>query len=161
MKHRMVLAAAGAALLLATVTGCTGTLDAGPRPSGDATTDFGFIDPNPAPATPLPTSMNAPALEGTTLWTGTGRPGTAMTGSFDAKGRAILVGLNCQGDGTVTVTLSEGSSYTMPCVAGQMTPYLNEDRTPHGAVTIKVSATGGILWSAAVAGIPLDVPTGS
>jgi len=122
MKHRLVLAA-GAALLLASATGCTGSFDAGPPPSGNATTDFAFIDPRPAPATPLPAGIDAPTLQGTMLWTGTGQPGTSVEGSFDAKGRAILVGLNCEGDGSVTVTLSEGSSYTMPCTAGQMTPY--------------------------------------
>jgi hypothetical protein len=159
MKHRLVLAA-GAALLLASVTGCTGSFDAGPAPSGGAI-DFGYVDPGPGPSTPLPASIDAPTLEGTTLWTGTGQPGASLEGSFDATGRAIFVGLNCQGDGVVTVTLSEGSSYTMPCVAGSMTPYGNEDQTAHGAVTIKISASGDVVWGAAVAAMALDVPTGS
>ncbi|MEE1835209.1 hypothetical protein [Streptomyces sp. SP17KL33] len=66
------------------------------------------------------------------------------------EGKALTVAVNCEGEGTIEVTLRPtGASFPMECLDGEVTSSNNEFTITgtERAGTISVAAAPGVLWS--------------
>lgn len=119
-----------------------------------------------------PSDISFPKLTGKTLATFASdsvpsSPDTTTNpgGSFEANGAGLQFHINCQGQGTVNVSIdaesAQGhiSSFNIECAAGHISSMTNQDFNAHGLTQVRIMAPDGVDWAMAVGTLdPSDAP---
>ncbi|MDJ0318140.1 hypothetical protein [Arthrobacter antibioticus] len=119
-----------------------------------------------------PSEISLPKLPGKTLATfaservlGSPEATTNSGGSFEANGAGLQFNINCQGRGTVDVSIDSDSgqghmsSFNIECVAGHLSSMTNQDFNAHGLTQVRIMAPDGVDWAMAVGTLdPSDAP---
>lgn len=106
---------------------------------------------------PLPTSLEPPQADGTTLGTWTSGPDANgdFTAALDAHGLGLFIALDCGGAGTVRVALSDGSASLWTCSANKVDHLGTFYGIALGKVDVTVSTMGRVIWGLTIASAPL------
>ena len=116
-----------------------------------------FPPPGEEPAAePLPTSLEPPPTTPgeTVLGTWTSENGDFQA-SLDAHGQGVSISLDCLGDGTVTVDLSDGGSTQFDCTSVSVERGGLGMDMPYDAFGVTVFTTGSVVWGLTIASTPV------
>jgi hypothetical protein len=127
---------AGLAVLAAILTPhSTGT-------AGPSTTPGGIV----VPAAVLPEAPPVPGLVLATL----SSVGPSTSGRLDGHGRTVLLASLCDGDGTVSIHVSDGSTTVLACGDGIPALVMVPTAKPLGRFTVTTSSQGHPHWTLTV-----------
>ncbi|MFI2214910.1 hypothetical protein [Streptomyces sp. NPDC020141] len=161
-----------AALGLLAVTALPLSLGCSPGGSDESKTTVSEKPSRPAPSAPAPTpstrpsALPAPKLDPTAVVAarqGETRGGRTFEFDKGRKGHALVVAVDCQGKGTLEVTVKPiGSEFPLECVDAEVSSTYNQIDIPgvetHG--TISVQTTSTVRWSMTIGRETAAIPEG-
>jgi hypothetical protein len=80
--------------------------------------------------------------------------GSRFTARLDGRGERVVLSGLCNGVGSLTVRLSDGTVLPVECVTGEPVLASRRTRGPLHAFTCTITAIGGPTWAVTVGTVP-------